>query len=235
MPLADRLTEYIAACFTGLWIESHEHEDALRELARMCHDEHWQLATWNVERGLRIPGAAQSEDGGGTDPLAAIRSINALATPEGSTLLILENFHRFLGSPEMIQALAQQITQGKQNRTFLVVLSPIVQIPTELEKLFVVVEHDLPGRQQLEEIARSIATEEGELPDADEMETVLDAAAGLTRFEAEGAFSLSLVRHRRVQADTIWELKAGMLKKSGLMQLYRGGERFDGLGGLLAL
>ena len=41
MPLADRLTEYIAACFTGLWIESHEHEDALRELARMCHDENF--------------------------------------------------------------------------------------------------------------------------------------------------------------------------------------------------
>ena len=77
------------------------------------------------------------------------------------------NFHRFVQSAEIVQALAQQITTGKQNRSFVVVLSPVVSIPTELEKLFVVVEHDLPGREQLEQIARGIATEEGELPDGD--------------------------------------------------------------------
>jgi hypothetical protein len=32
--------------------------------------------------------------------------------------------------------LAHQITAGKQNRTFVVILSPIVQIPHELEKQF---------------------------------------------------------------------------------------------------
>ena len=99
----------------------------------------------------------------------------------------------------------------------------------------VVVEHDLPGRTQLEEIARGIATEEGELPEDGQLETVLDAAAGLTRYEAEGAFSLSLVRHRRIQADATWELKSGMLKKSGMLQLHRGTERFDNLGGLQSL
>ena len=29
MRLADRLSELIRACFTGLWVESHEHDDAL--------------------------------------------------------------------------------------------------------------------------------------------------------------------------------------------------------------
>ena len=36
MTLSQRLLEYVSACFTGLWIESHEHEDALREIAQMC-------------------------------------------------------------------------------------------------------------------------------------------------------------------------------------------------------
>jgi hypothetical protein len=116
-----------------------------------------------------------------------------------------------------------------------VVLSPLVQIPTELEKLFVVIDHELPSRQQLEEIARGIATEEGELPQGDALGTVLDAAAGLTRYEAEGAFSLSLVRNGRLAADVLWEIKAQTLTKSGLLQLHRGGERFDTLGGLQAL
>ena len=70
-----------------------------------------------------------------------------------------------------------------------------MQIPTELEKLFVVIEHDLPDRQQLQKIADGIATEQGEMPKGDDLQRLLDAAAGLTRYEAEGAFSLSLVRH----------------------------------------
>ena len=98
-----------------------------------------------------------------------------------------------------------------------------------------VVEHELPGREQLEEIARGIATEEGELPEGDALGTVLAAAAGLTRYEAEGAFSLSLVRHSEIRPESVWELKAQMLKKSGLLQLHRGSEGFDRLGGLHAL
>ena len=235
MSLTQRLTEYVSACFTALWIQSFEHEDALREIAQMCHDQDWKLAVWDVAQGLQIPGSEQPADAGGSDPLAAIRSINALASAESSAVLALANFHHFLNSPEIVQSLAHQITLGKQNRTFIVVLSPVVQVPTELEKLFVVVEHELPDRNQLAEVARGIATEDGELPEGDELETVLDSAAGLTRYEAEGAFSLSLVRHRRIQADAIWELKSGMLKKSGLLQLHRGAERFDNLGGLQSL
>ncbi len=111
-----------------------------------------------------------------------------LAAPDGTAILVLQNFHRFLQSAEIVQALARQTTLGKQNRTFVVILSPVVQIPIELEKLFVVLEHELPSREQLAEIARGIATEDEELPDGSELETVLDAAAGLTRHEAENAF-----------------------------------------------
>ena len=171
----------------------------------------------------------------GSDPLAAIRSINALASADSSAILVLVNFHRFLNSPEIVQALAKQISTGKQNRTFILVLSPVVQIPAELEKVFVVLDHDLPDREQLEQIARGIATNDGDLPEGDALNTVLDAAAGLTHFEAEGAYSLSIVRHGTIRPDAIWELKSQTLKKSGLLQLYRGGERFDGLGGLQSL
>jgi hypothetical protein len=31
MTLAERLSEYVRACFTGLWVQSHEHDDAIAE------------------------------------------------------------------------------------------------------------------------------------------------------------------------------------------------------------
>ena len=240
MKLTNRLSEYVRACFTGIWIESHEHQDALTEIAQLCRDEQWSLATWDIESGLSVSGqSAQSgqseQDASSNDPLAAIRAINALATPDGTAILVLQNFHRFTQSAEVVQALARQIILGKQNRTIVVVLSPVVQIPTELEKMFVVLEHDLPNRRELDEIARGVATEEGELPQGPELETVLDAAAGLTRMESENAFSLSLVRRNRITADAVWEMKTQTLKKSGLLSLYRSESDFNCLGGLSAL
>jgi hypothetical protein len=232
MNLIDRFGEYVRACFTGLWIESHEHQDALMAITRLCRQEYWRLATWDIDQGLNVDGMTLET---GSDPLSAIRSLNGLATGDGTAILVLQNFHRFLQSAEIVQALAQQVIAGKQNRTILVVLSPVVQLPVELEKLFVVLEHELPDREQLAEIARAIATEAAELPDGAELVTVLDAAAGLTRMEAENAFSLSLVRHGRITPDAIWELKTQTLRKSGSLELYRGQGDFSQLGGLVSL
>ena len=235
MALSERLTEFIRACFTGIWIESHEHQDAILDLAQVCRREHWNLATWDLEAGLRLPGNESAETGSSQDPLAAIRALGAMATENGTAILVLSNFHRFLQSAEIVQALARQVVNGKQNRTIVVILSPVVQIPTELEKLFVVLSHDLPDRGQIEEIARGVATEPGEIPDGEDLRRVIDAASCMTRYEAENAFSLSLVRHSRVTAETLWELKSQLLRKSGLVQLYRGTEDFSSLGGLVAL
>lgn len=233
MTLSQRLKEYIAAAFTGIWIQSHEHTDGLREIAQLCREEKWSLATWDVDRGLQVPGETAAN--AASDPVAAIKSVNALATKDGSAILVLPNFHRFMQSTEVVQALAHQVQQGKINRTFIVVLSPIVQIPVELEKSFVVIEHDLPDKEQLRKIAEGVATESGEMPEGEQLDRLLDAGAGLTRYEAESAFSLSVVRHGKLQPEAVWELKAGMLKKSGLLSLHRGGESFKNLGGLSAL
>jgi hypothetical protein len=233
MTLAEQLSEYVRACFPGVWIQSYEHEDALAEIAQLCHQENWRLAVWDLARGLSLPGAVEAGAASdAADPLAAIRAAGALAYPDGAGLLVLVNFHRFLNNPEVIQTVAQQISQGKQNRTFLLVLSPVVALPVELEKLFIVMEHSLPGREQLAEIARGVATEPGELPEGGELHAVLDAASGLTRFEAENAFSLSLVRHGRVTPEAVWQVKAATLKKGGLVGLHQGGESFEQLGGL---
>ena len=233
MTLKDRLDEYVRAAFTGLWVESHEHEDALAEIRHLCSRRKWRLAIWDIDRGLRIAGQAEqaATSDADNDPLAAIRALGALATEDGSALLVLKNFHRFMQSAEIVQALAHQIALGKQSRTFVVILAPVVQIPVELEKLFVVVEHDLPSREQLSEIARGVASEPGELPD-ESVEAVLDAAGGLTRYEAENAFALSLVRHQQIQPAVVFEQKSQMLKKSGLLTLYQGTEKFADLGGL---
>ena len=235
MKLTDQITDFVNAAFTGIWIQTHEPDEAERELTQHARDKKWKLAVWDVAAGLRMPGnqtTSQSDSGAG-DPLAALRALPALADDKGTAILVLHNFHRFLTNPEVIQTAFAQLIAGKQQRTFVVVLAPVVHIPVELEKLFVVLEHALPDRQQLERIADELTSgQPNDLPKGEDLQRVLDAAAGLTRYEAEGAFALSLTRKNAIRPEVIWELKAQTLKKNNLLTLHRGQENFDSLGGM---
>jgi hypothetical protein len=238
MSLAEQLTDYIHAAFSGLWITTHEPDEAEREIAILAREQHWKLAAWDIARGLRFPNAPQSAatDMGAGDPLAVLRALPTLADNQGTSLVILHNYHKFLGSPEVLQTAFTQLIAGKQQRVFLIVLAPVVQMPVELEKLFVVLEHALPDRLQLERMARELTSEQPEeMPQGEALQRVLDAASGLTRYEAEGAFALSLTRHNALRPECLWELKAQTLRKNNVLTLHRGAERFDSLGGLTSL
>jgi ATP-dependent 26S proteasome regulatory subunit len=104
----------------------------------------------------------------------------------------------------------------------------------EIEKLFTLVHHDLPDREQLTTIANELFVGENESlkPPADVIAAAVEAAAGMTRIEAENAFSLSLVRHRTLAPDVVWTLKSQNMEKVGTLSLYRGDASFESLGGL---
>src|SRR5581483_8390632 len=116
MKLSELLTDYIHAAFSGLWILTSEPDEAEREIAQHVREQGWKLAIWDISNGLRIPG--ESSNGGGDtapgDPLAALRSLPALAQRNGTSLLLLPNFHRFLNNPEVIQTVFTQLIAGKQ-------------------------------------------------------------------------------------------------------------------------
>ena len=76
MTLAERLEELVRAAFAGLWVVSHEHDDAVAEIAALCRRHGWSLATWDIDRGLAVAGrpADVSAVPGAADPLAAVRA-----------------------------------------------------------------------------------------------------------------------------------------------------------------
>ena len=57
----------------------------------------------------------------------------------------------------------------------------------KLARLFLVVDHEPPTRDELRNLLAGIATAGDEMPIGNMLESVLDAAVGLTRYEAENA------------------------------------------------
>ena len=246
MSLVSQLTDYINAAFSGLWVQTLEPDEAERELVEHARRASWTLAVWDVARGLRFPADPNATVPEVNDPVAVLKALPMLAPPVANrddeapqgqtTLLVLPNFHRYLNSTETIQTLFEQLVTGKQQRLFVVVLSPVVQIPIELERAFVIVDHELPTQDQIGEIARDVLSDHPDgLPTDRAWQCLMEAAAGLTRAEAEGAFALSLARHDALRPEVIWDLKSQTLRKQNLLTLHRGREDFASLGGLTAL
>lgn len=86
MTLSERLSEYVRAAFSGVWVQSHEHDDAIAEIASLCRQNDWTLAAWDIDRGIAPNG--QANDSGGVpsanDPLSAIKALNSMASPDGT-------------------------------------------------------------------------------------------------------------------------------------------------------
>src|SRR5581483_5246333 len=96
VPLTDTLTDYIHACFTGIWVQTSEPDEAEREITRLAREKKWKIAVWDIATGLRLPaspGTARHDAGPG-DPLAMLRALPGLAEKDGTAVLLLHNFHR---------------------------------------------------------------------------------------------------------------------------------------------
>jgi SpoVK/Ycf46/Vps4 family AAA+-type ATPase len=97
----------------------------------------------------------------------------------------------------------------------------------ELEKLFHVIDIPLPGYDTMLALQQEI----GKLLDVEVNPAAAYGAWGLTEFEAETAYALSLVRTGKFSPEVIAEAKGQMIRKSGLMQLWEPAEIED-VGGL---
>src|SRR5262245_48207556 len=130
MTLTNQVTDYVHAAFSGLWIHTSEPDEAEREIVAQARQQQWKLVVWDIARGLRLLGKdGLSQPDESHDPLAALRALPGLANPQGTALVLLHNFHKFFNNPEVVQTLFAQLVAGKQQRTFVVVLAPVVQIP----------------------------------------------------------------------------------------------------------
>ena len=117
--LIEQFAEYVRACFAGIWIETFEPDEALREIAEVCDRESWSLATWDIERGLSGHGSpADSTSVGTTDPVAAVQSVSALASDDGVGILVLHGFHRLLGGPAGLIGRQPQVATGDEVNLF---------------------------------------------------------------------------------------------------------------------
>jgi hypothetical protein len=225
--LNEDLSELINAGFVGIWVQTREPHVAVETVNELCEQSDWLLYSWDIDRGW-IEGDQSTRIG----PADAARRIRSLHKPDnGHQVLILHNWHLFLDKAETIQATLNSIPAAKDVGLSMVVISPVVKIPVELEKFFKVIEHGLPAPGKLETVAHHLIGERDHLKDQTQWAKLCEAGRGLTAAEFEDACSLSLARHDKFDHHVVRQIKIENAKKGKLISQVQSPLRFADIGG----
>ena len=128
---------------------------------------------------------------------------------------------------EILQEIQNSVSIWKAQSSTFVMVGPAASLPVEIENYFTMLDFDLPSYEELLSIQKELGESVGVQTDRESVE----AALGLTEFEAETAFALSLVEKGRFCSRTITEQKMQMIKRTGLMEFWPPA-RVEDVGGL---
>lgn len=225
------IRNYIKAGNPGLYLIGSEEKRVELELKAIAKALDFSLYTWSIGSDITNPDNPSQNSIPETDTPEAMLDRFA-AMPERS-ILLAKDLHLFFAdaNPLIIRKVKDALAIAKQSNRVLVILGCQLKMQPELEKELVVLDYKLPGREQLETVLRDIARDAG-IKLNGSLDSILDAASGLTTTEAENAFALSFVETGDILAPVIAREKANTVKKNGILEIIETKETLDSIGGL---
>lgn len=233
----------IRARYSLLYVVSWEEHRVLSALQEIVVGQEKHYYTWSETMGLRSPTqqlAAGSPSTRAKDPMSVLEAIRTNPEP---AVYVLKDFHVFLSpnyphASAVIRKLRDLADALHTAYTTVVLLSPVLQLPEELQKDVTVLDFALPGLRELDGLltraADSVRGQRGVQVDlsAEQRERVLKAALGLTMTEAENVFARCLVERGRFDVDLIVAEKQQLIRKSGVLEYFESRDKVEDIGGL---
>ncbi len=237
----------IRARYPLVYVITWEEQRLLRHVTRIGSRLGKKVFEWSVTTGLVPAGTSiqsqKHKDTTTQDPLVALDSVIEHVEP---ALYVFKDFHPFLKGQNMSVIRRLREVSGTMQNTYktIVIVSPIFELPAELEKDLTVVDFDLPAEKDFAALLGRIIDEVKENPklnvkmDGHTREQIVHALLGLTLTEAENVLAKTLVEHRSLgekSLEVIHSEKRQIIRKSGLLEYYDAEEDLASVGGLDSL
>jgi ATP-dependent 26S proteasome regulatory subunit len=237
----------IRARYPLIYVISWEEQRVLAEVSKIASKLGKNVFEWSINTGLVPAGTSlQSQkhrDTATQDPLVALGNVIEDVEP---ALYVFKDFHPFLKVQNMsvIRRLREIASSLKNTYKTIIIVSPMFEIPPELEKDITLVDFDLPTVNDFSALLGRIIEEVKDNPklnvkiDNKIREQITHALLGLTLAEAENVLAKTLVQNRSLggtSLEVINNEKKQIIRKSGLLEFYDAQENMSSVGGLDAL
>ena len=225
----------VRARFPLVYLVSWEEQRVQESLSKLAQRQGKRFLIWSATQGMVEPARGAAEP---ADAKAALEFAGRLTEP---ALIALKDFHAYLSDAAVVRRLRDLVASFKSSYKTLIIVSPSLNIPVELEKDVTVVDFDLPSHAELRALVDEVvAASEGgkrfpvDLKPAD-YEKLAQSIQGLTLSEAESTLARAVVQNGRLDASALEVVLAEIkqiVRKSRLLEYYEAQDGVHDIGGL---
>jgi ATP-dependent 26S proteasome regulatory subunit len=234
---------YVVSGFPLLWVDTFEEYRAMTRFAKELSTRTknpYQMFSWDRSDGIRMAAFENgilktgkidnADDVPLNEPIIALDWIEN-KMPECS-VIFLKDFHHYAKKDIITRKLRNLVPYFKAVRKVIVIVAPVLDIPIEIEKECTLIKYALPDLEDLRITLRGLC-ENIEKPYPENDQELLNAALGMTAFEAENAFSVSIVECKGVfDAAVVRREKAAIVKKTDMIEVIDCSQNLNDVGGL---
>ncbi|MEY2599539.1 MAG: ATP-dependent zinc metalloprotease FtsH [Verrucomicrobiota bacterium] len=247
MNIRDEIETLIRARYPLIGVLSSEEarvQEAVLAIAQRRQKKvfEWSFSTGIVPAGTSIQ-SQKNRNPQTKDPLAALDQVIEQVEP---AIFLFKDFHPFLKASHfaVIRRLKEIALHLKNSFKTILLVSPSLDVPPELEKEITLLNFPLPDKAELGALMDRIIEDVSHFNqvkidlDAGGREQLLQAALGLTLGEAENVFAKIIVQDARLSEEDVAQVfaeKQQIIRKSGLLEYYDSQEDFSKIGGLSVL
>jgi SpoVK/Ycf46/Vps4 family AAA+-type ATPase len=223
----------IRARYPLIYVVSFEEARVEQCLKQITDSRKKQLFRWTITNGLEQPDGSFI-----TELKDPIKILEYILQVDLNALFVLKDYHHYLNDPVVVRKLRDVAHALKLTRKNIIFLSPILKVPTELEKEIAVIDYKLPDKNELTEIVKTITQSLDDtknieiLQNPEKLDKIVEAALGLTAEEAENVFAKSLVQKGQLDISIVLSEKEQIIRKSGVLEYYHANENMKEVGGL---
>lgn len=154
-------------------------------------------------------------------------------------ILVLKDISEYFKQPNIVALLKQiayKISTGCFESSMIIIVSPVVVIPSELEKYITVINQEYLEYNDITRLINDFIAEQGAKPVSSELiEQVAVALKGLTEFEINNILALAYSTNgdlTKKDLQFVYEQKQQMVMKSGILEMIPVKESVNDIGGL---
>lgn len=234
--MKEDLNILIQAQYPLIYLVTSEEERAEQSIFKVSQEIKPQrrVYVWTVTHGIVEYGQPRNTTQHNTvSPEAAIDWIIRQKEP---SIFILKDLHPFIDAPATNRSLRDAIASFKGMQKNIILMSPVQQVPIELEKEVVVLDFQLPDMAELNKVLTAHQEQNrGRRLTTEAREKLLRAALGLTKDEAEKVYRKAQVTTGQLtenEVNIVLSEKKQLIRRNGILEYLEEDETIDAVGGL---
>ena len=234
--MKEELNILLQAQYPLIYLVTPEEERAEQAISNISEDyaEYRRVFVWTVTHGILEYGQPRQMTLHNTvSPEAALEWVIRQTEPG---IYIFKDLHPFIDGAVVTRWLRDAIASFKNTQKAIILMSPIQQVPVELEKEVVVLDYPLPNLAELNQVlSAQLRNTKTSRIKTEAREKLLKAALGLTKDEAEKVYRKARVKSGRLtegEVEIVLSEKKQLIRRNGILEYIEEDETIDSVGGL---